>query len=52
MSDGLLDKKLMNGRIVQQAYINKVAQKRSLIGINCDDDILKQINNQIIANDE
>lgn len=52
MSDGLLDKKLMDGRTVQQAYIDKVAQTRALIRIGCDDDILKQINNRIIANDE
>ena len=51
-SDGLMDKKLMDGRTVRQVYIEKVAQIRSLIRIGCDSDSLEQLEARIKANDE
>lgn len=50
--DGLLDKKLMDGRTVRQAYIDKVAQTRSLIRIGCDNDTMEQLEKRIKANEE
>ena len=51
-SDGLMEKKLMDGRTVRQVYINKVAQVRSLIRIGCDNDNLEQLEARIKANDD
>lgn len=51
-TEGLLDKKLMDGRTVRQAYIDKVAQTRSLISIGCDNNSLKQLQKRIEANTE
>lgn len=42
----------MDGRTVMQAYIDKVAQTRSLIRIRCDDDTVQQLSRRTKANDE
>jgi hypothetical protein len=52
VADDVLDKKLMDGRTVMQAYIDKVAQTRSLIRIGCDDDTVQQLAVRTKANDE
>ena len=51
-TEGKLNEKLMDGRTVQQAYIDKVAQTRSLIRIGCDEDTLENLQQRVKANEE
>lgn len=52
LAEGLMEKKLMDGRTVRQAYIDKIAQTRSLINFGCDDDTIGQLEERIKANDK
>ena len=51
-ADGSMQKTLMDGRTVRQAYIDKIAQVRSLIRIGCDDDTVTTLEERVKANEE